>query len=137
MKPRFKGDYSQLNWKQFNRFSLAFIVLPYPTMMVACTYHLYSDGIFSYAGFVAIEVIAISTLMASLMLLDAVSALKCRMESSKRMSVEPAARVAAGADYESEDENDGKKIMKRRRAKQNDIDEFGADENQPRSDDDD
>ena len=26
MWPRFKGDYSKLNWKQFNRFSLAFMI---------------------------------------------------------------------------------------------------------------
>ena len=46
-------------------------------MMFAVCYYLYIDGIFSYAGFAAIEVIAISTVSACLILLDAASALKC------------------------------------------------------------
>jgi len=82
-------------------------------MMFATGYFLYTDGIFSYAGFVAIEVIAISTLMACLMLLDAVSALKCRVNPKR--SVEPAAQVATGADYESEDEKQGSRILKKRK----------------------
>lgn len=77
MQPRFKGDYSAVNWRQFNRFNLAFICLPFPTMMFAVCYYLYIDGIFSYAGFAAIEVIAISTVSGCLILLDAASALKC------------------------------------------------------------
>lgn len=85
MKPRFKGDYSKLNWKQFNRFSLAFITIPYPIMMFACGYFLYSQGIFSYTGFLAIEVITISTVMASLTLLDATSALRCRVHVDKNL----------------------------------------------------
>lgn len=83
---RFKGDYSPLNWKQFNRFSLAFVIIPYPTMMFACGYHLYVDGLFSYASFVAIEVIIISSILASLMMLDAISALKLR---SSREGADP------------------------------------------------
>lgn len=53
-------------------------MLSYPVMMLAVIYYIITEGIFSYTGFVAIEVIAISTLMASLMLLDAVSVLRCR-----------------------------------------------------------
>ena len=126
MKPRFKGDYSEQNWRQFNRFSLAFLILSYPVMMFAVIYFIITDGIFSYAGFVAIEVIAISTLMASLMLLDAISALRCRTDP-KRLVKPLNSKLQAGlADYESD--NEGKKILK----KQNQLEDFGADENEPK-----
>lgn len=73
-------------------------------MMVSCAYFLYSDGIISYAGFAALECIAISTLATFLMLLDAVSALRCNKPREKKQVQHGVARVAAGADYESEDE---------------------------------
>jgi hypothetical protein len=85
MNPRLKGDYSALNWKQFNRFSLTFICFCYPTMMFACSYYLYSEGLFSYPGFISIEVIALSTLIACLMLLDAVSAIRCCTKTQKQI----------------------------------------------------
>lgn len=128
LKPRFKGDYSALNWKQFNRFGLAFICLPYPIMMFACSYYLYTEGLFSYASFVAIECIALSTLIASLMLLDAVSALKF----SSKNTASDKNKVMTGADYESEDEGAAKKIRKKNRNKE--MDEFGADEVEPLGD---
>lgn len=78
LRPRFKGDYNESNWKHFNRLSLTFICLPYPLMMYACGYFLYSEGLFSYTSFVAIEVICISTVMAILMLVDAMQGLRCR-----------------------------------------------------------
>jgi len=81
-------------------------------MMFACAYYLYIDGLFSYASFVAIEVIAISTLMACLMLLDAISALKCNTKPDSKLI--DANKVATGADYESEDDLPNKKILKRR-----------------------
>ena len=84
LRPRLKGDYSALNWKQFNKFSLAFILLPYPMMMLSCGYFLVSDGMFSYAGFVAIEVIALSSILMVLMLLDAVSVLKCKVVGKEK-----------------------------------------------------
>jgi len=37
-------------------------MLPYPLMMVSCGYFLYTDGLFSYASWMAIEIIALSTL---------------------------------------------------------------------------
>lgn len=46
-------------------------------MMFSCGYFLYFEGIFSYAGFVAIEVLVISTLSSGVMLMDALTALKC------------------------------------------------------------
>lgn len=84
LRPRLKGDYSALNWKQFNKFALAFIVLPYPLMMLACGIFLVDDGMFSYAGFVAIEVIALSSILMVLMLLDAVSVLKCKVVGKEK-----------------------------------------------------
>ena len=77
LRPRFKGDYSKLNWMQFNKFSLIFIFLPYPTMMCACGYYLATENFFSYAGFVTIEVIFISSVSTFMMFLDAVSVIKC------------------------------------------------------------
>lgn len=95
-------------------------------MMFAVIYFIITDGIFSYAGFVAIEVIAISTLMASLMFLDAISALRCRTDP-KRLVKPLNSKLQAGlADYESD--NEGKKILK----KQNQLEDFGADENEPK-----
>ena len=92
---------------------MAFLLLPYPVMMFACSYFLYDDGLFSYAGFAAIEVILVSTVSACLLLIDAISALKCITPKENKVNVEGAARVAAGADYESEDENTKKRIMKK------------------------
>lgn len=79
-------------------------------MMVACSYYLYQDGLFSYASFAAIECIALSTLIASLMLLDAVSALKLTNKST----ASDKNKIVTGADYESEDENDVKKLRKKK-----------------------
>lgn len=81
MRPRFKGDYSAVNWKSFNRFSLAFICLPFPIMIFACAYFLYIEELFSYASYVAIEVVVISTFAASFMIIDAISALKCKTKA--------------------------------------------------------
>ena len=103
--------------------------------MFACAYFLYSDTIFSYTGFIAVEVIFISTLGASLLLLDATTALRCKVKDKDLSSVVPAnaARLALGADYESEDEMDGKKLRKKlaKRTKLNQADELGADQNEP------
>lgn len=83
-------------------------------MMFACGLHLYTDGLFSYAGFVSLEVLTISTIMSTLMLLDAISALKCtKPREQKVVYAEGVAKVAAGADYESEDEKPQKRIIKK------------------------
>lgn len=58
--------------------SLAYILLPFPIMMVSIAYFVYTDGIFSYAGFVSIEVVFISVIMFCIMALDAVSACRCK-----------------------------------------------------------
>lgn len=62
------------------------------------------------------EVIFISAMMASLLLLDATSALRSIREKDIN-AVKPngGARLNLGADYESEDEQDGKKVRKRRK----------------------
>jgi len=36
MHPKYSGDYSALNWMQFNKFSFAFMVIPCPLMLLAC-----------------------------------------------------------------------------------------------------
>ena len=83
LKPKLMGDWSPSNSCNFNSFMLAFILVPYPLMMATCSYFLYSDGLFSYAGFVAIEVIALSTFMTCLMLVDAATALSCTNKKVK------------------------------------------------------
>ena len=102
LSPRFKGDYSAMNWKQFNRLSIAFIILAYPLMMLGCCWFLYYNGFFSYPGFVSVEVIALSTTTAMLMALDALSAIKCKTVGKAK--TQKVFKVATGADYESDDD---------------------------------
>ena len=83
MRPRFKGDYSAHNWKTFNRLSISWIILPYPIMMISCLWFLLIDGFFSYPGFVAVEVIVLSTILMILLLLDALSSIKCKTVGKK------------------------------------------------------
>lgn len=104
LRPRFKGDYSALNWKQFNRLSIVFICLPYPVMMIACAWFLMFDGFFSYPGFVALEVIVLSTILMILLLLDALSSIKCKTVG--KIKTNKAIKVMTGADYESDEEED-------------------------------
>ena len=132
MSPRFKGDYSALNWKQFNRFSLSYIIVPAPVMVFSCAYFIYVDGVFSYAAFAAMEVAAITTLMTCILLLDAMSTCRCNCGNTKKAPYLPH-KVATGAEYESEDDDPGKKLMKKRREGG---EEFGADESMPNRDED-
>lgn len=122
-KSVFSGDLSQLNQRHFNRLSLVYILLPYPVMMLSTAYFIYTDGIFSYAGFVSIEVIAISTVMFCMMAVDAMTGCRCNLPKERRAY--QSSKVTQGADYESEDEQPGKRLVKRRR---DGGDEFGADE---------
>jgi hypothetical protein len=122
-KPLFAGDFSQLNRRHFNRLSLVYILLPYPTMMLSVIYFIYTDGIFSYAGFVGIEVVAISTVMFCMMAVDAMSGCRCNLPRERKAY--QTSKVTQGADYESEDEQPGKRLVKR---KKDGGDEFGADE---------
>ena len=100
--PRLKGDYSAMNWKQFNRFSLAFCLFPYTFMMIACGYFIMDDGFWSYPGFVAAEVVTLSSIMTMLLAIDAISAIKCKTVGKAKTN--KAIRVATGADYESDDD---------------------------------
>ena len=102
LSPRLKGDYSAMNWKQFNRLSIAFILLPYPIMMLGCSWFLYYNGFFSYPGFVCVEVIALSSMLATLMAIDALSAIKCKTVGKAK--TQKVFKVATGADYESDDD---------------------------------
>ena len=61
----------------FNKFSLVFICLPYTTMMGACGYFLATNDFFSYAGFVTIEVIVVSSISTFILLVDAFSLIQC------------------------------------------------------------
>jgi len=101
-KPLFAGDFSLLNQRHFNRLSLVYILLPYPTMMLSIAYFVYTDGIFSYAGFLGIEVVAISTVMFCMMAVDAMSGCRCNLPRERKAY--QTSKVTQGADYESEDE---------------------------------
>lgn len=122
---RLKGDYSATNWRQFNRFSVFFCMLPYSCMMVACTYFILTDGFWSYAGFVSAEVICLSSIMTILLLLDAISAIKCKTVGKRKLLKD--ITVATAADYESdEDERNLKRqVRDAHRIKEEDV--FGAD----------
>ncbi len=95
-------------------------------MMVACGFFLMTDGLFSYAGFVAVEVVAISSTLAVLMMLDAVTVLKCRArKAEKNRNV----KIKTSTDYESDEDVTSKRILaKGRKAIRTEHDEFGADE---------
>jgi hypothetical protein len=47
-------------------------------MMAACALFLFENGFYSYPGFVSIEVCIISTFMAVIGILDALSSIKCK-----------------------------------------------------------
>lgn len=83
-------------------------------MLFACSYFLYSDGLFSYAGFAAIEVIAVSTLMCALTLLDAISILRCSVSPSNRLiKAIKQNRAQVQIDYESDNDLDKKRRSKK------------------------
>ena len=121
---RLKGDYSAMNWKQFNRFSLFFCLLPFPCMMASCIYFIATDGFWSYAGFVAAEVVCLSSIMTILLAIDAVSAIKCKTVGKRKVVKE--VNVATAADYESdEDERNLKRqVRDGHRLKEEDV--FGG-----------
>jgi len=126
--PRLKGDYSAMNWKQFNRFSIAFCLGPYLCMMFSCGYFILTDGFWSYPGFVAVEVIFLSSIMTMLMLIDAISAIKCKTVGKRKTN--KAIRVATGADYESDEDemNLRKEVNKVNKQKRTEARvEFGGD----------
>lgn len=109
--PQYRGDYTAMNWTQFNRISFSFLFISYPLMMGSCAYYIAELGFWSYAGFAACEVVVISTILAVLMLLDALSSIRCRTIGKSNPNY--AAKVASGAEYESdEDERPSKRAMK-------------------------
>lgn len=82
-------------------------------MICACVYFLITDGMFSYAGFITIEVIVITTISSFLMLLDAISVLKCKSVGKDNQT--KAIRLAIGNEYEEDDDKpEIKKILSRR-----------------------
>lgn len=83
-KSTFSGDFSQLNQRHFNRLSLVYVLISYPLMMISIAYFVYTDGIFSYAGFVSIEVVVISTVMFCMMAVDAMTGCRCNIPREKR-----------------------------------------------------
>ena len=70
-------------------------------MMFSCGYFILTDGFWSYAGFVAVEVIFLSSIITMLMLIDAISAIKCKTVGKRKSN--KAIKVATGADYESDE----------------------------------
>ena len=123
---RLKGDYSAMNWKHFNRFSIAFLV-PFGCMMAACIYFIMTDGFWSYAGFVAVEVICLSSIIMMLLAIDALSAIKCKTVGKRKTN--KAIRVATGADYESDEDevNLKKQVLKQNKTTRGKAqDDFGV-----------
>ena len=53
-------------------------------MMAACTLFIMTDGFWSYPGFVAGEVIVLSTFIAFLLAIDALSAITCKTVGKAR-----------------------------------------------------
>lgn len=94
-----KADYNSSSWSVFNYFAFVFMMVPYPTMMLACGYFIFTDGIFSYAGYCAIETIAVSTLIVCLLFIDSISVVQC-CQCAKRKRVR---------DYESDREPKSRK----------------------------
>jgi len=73
-------------------------------MMGACVYYLATDDFFTYAGFVTIEVIIISSVSTFILFLDAISVIKCHSvgKSQKSKSI----KTSTGLDYESDQDYD-------------------------------
>ena len=106
--------------------------MPFAIMMFACSYFLYTDGLWSLPGFVCAEVIFLSTIMQLLVLIDAITAIKCKTVGKRKVLVNT--NIATGADYESdEDERNLKtKVIRAERVtrgKKGD-DVFGVDESE-------
>ena len=80
---RFSGDYKPSNWKEYNKFIIVFVIFPYPLMLASCALFVYEDGFYSYAGFLAIEVVIVSSAMVILALLDALGNCRCGKPSKK------------------------------------------------------
>jgi hypothetical protein len=102
-------------------------------MMGACAVFLVEDGFYSYPGFVAVEVCTISTTMAVMGMLDALSSIKCKTVGKAAQIRQ--VKVASGADYESDEDIDGKKqVSRRNRVKsvreKNKDEEFGEQEDE-------
>ena len=110
LKREYRGDYGPTQIWYFNLISLIFIAVCVPLICTSTIYYLIDDTIFSYAGFAALETLVLSLLLASLMVVDAISVFKCaKGEAPKRLKVYAA--PAADLDYESQDE--GQRIKKR------------------------
>jgi hypothetical protein len=69
------------------------------------------DSIHSYAAYVAIEVIIITTVSSTLLLIDAMSALKCWGVPNKTRDD---SRYKVEGDYESEDDDPKKRLARRK-----------------------
>ena len=93
-------------------------------MIASCIYFIATDGFWSYAGFVAAEVVCLSSIMTILLAIDAVSAIKCKTVGKRKVVKE--VNVATAADYESdEDERNLKRqVRDGHRLKEEDV--FGG-----------
>jgi hypothetical protein len=87
------------------------LVLPYPMMMTACINLIFTESVFLYAGFSALETIILSSLGMALVLIDAISSLKSNIRPSRHI-IPTKIQDPAQAIYESEDEATGKRLRK-------------------------
>jgi len=102
-------------------------------MMASCIYFIATEGFWSYAGFVAAEVVCLSSIMTILLAIDAISAIKCKTVGKRKVVKE--VTVATAADYESDEEerNLKRQVRDAHRRKENDV--FGGDDDYDVEDD--
>ena len=106
-------------------------------MMASCVYFIMTDGFWSYPGFVAAEVVCLSSIVTMLLAIDAISAIKCKTVG--KLKTNRAIRVATGADYESDEDEMNLKKQVNRATKTNRVkaqDEFGVGESEYDSEED-
>ena len=106
-------------------------------MMVSCVYFIMTDGFWSYPGFVAAEVVSLSSIVTMLLAIDAISAIKCKTVG--KLKTNRAIRVATGADYESDEDEMNLKKQVNRATKTTRVkaqDEFGVGESEYDSEED-
>ena len=106
-------------------------------MMASCVYFIMTDGFWSYPGFVAAEVVCLSSIVTMLLAIDAISAIKCKTVG--KLKTNRAIRVATGADYESDEDEMNLKKQVNRATKTTRVkaqDEFGVGESEYDSEED-
>jgi hypothetical protein len=77
--PKLKGDYTQANWATYNKVGLVYLLLSFPLMISSCSIFLVNQGMFSYAGYLCLEVLILSSILAVIMLIDVIKVFRCNV----------------------------------------------------------